>query len=106
MGAVITRRPLPPDGNHKSPPAAERGSFLLQLLLDALQVGWIQLRTAAGQFGDELVAVARQCNENEIGIQHRDQRGNNAGADLTHSSARRPAVSRARPDRGYNAATH
>src|ERR1700674_1433507 len=71
-------------GNDKFSPAAERGSFLLQLLLDALQVCRIQLRTAVSQFGDELVAVARQCNENEIGIQHRDQGGNNAGADLTH----------------------
>jgi hypothetical protein len=28
--------------------------------------------------------MSRECNENEIGIQHRDQRGDDAAADLGH----------------------
>src|SRR3984893_18442433 len=38
----------------------------------------------AGQFADQLIAVAGQCYENEIGVQYRDQCGDNAATDLAH----------------------
>ena len=38
----------------------------------------------AGQLGDGLIAMAGECNENEIGIQHRNQRSDDAAADLAH----------------------
>src|SRR5258705_12099056 len=39
---------------------------------------------AAGHLGEGLIALAWLCNENEIGIRHRDQRGDDAAADLAH----------------------
>ena len=93
---MINSRPLP-----------SVALFLLQHRSHMFEACGIQLRTAAGQFGDELVAVAGECNENEIGIQHRDQRSDNAAADLAHVIILpcQPEALRARRDRGCNVAT-
>ena len=60
---------------------AKRCFFLFQHGPHMVQASGIQVRFAADQFG-ELIALAGEYDENEIGGQHGDERGNNAVADL------------------------
>ncbi len=69
-------------GTDKFLSAIERCVCTLQHLPHMVETFWRQI--AAGQLGDGLIAMAGECNENEIGIQHRDQRSDDAAADLAH----------------------